>query len=104
MTLFGRCKRHERVKHFRMHFRIGPVLRNAGPFDAQAFPIGIGILDDKCSKPIRMRRDYAKADRPAVVMKVEGVSVAYDDVGGASLCRILENPVLSDDSVLRAKG
>ena len=58
-----------------MHFRIGPVLRNAGPFDAQAFPIGIGILDDKCSKPIRMRRDYAKADRPAVVMKVEGVSV-----------------------------
>jgi hypothetical protein len=75
VTLFGRCNRHERVKHFRMHFRIGPILRNAGPFGAQALLIGIGILDDKCSKPIRMRRDYAKADRPAVVMKVEGVSV-----------------------------
>jgi hypothetical protein len=87
-----------------MRFRIGPILCNAGPFGAQAFLIRIGILDDKCSKPIRMRRDDAKADRPAVVMKVEGVFVdlelleirlivlaklskvyAYDDGGGASL-------------------
>jgi hypothetical protein len=75
VTLFGRCKRHERVKNFRMHFRIGPISRNAGPFGAQALRIDIGVLDDKCSKPIRMRRDYAKSDRPAVVMKVEGVSV-----------------------------
>src|SRR5580704_17281623 len=58
-----------------MLFRIGPILRNAGPFGAQAFLIRVGILDDKRSKPIRMRRDYAKADRPAVVMKVEGVFV-----------------------------
>src|SRR5580704_205325 len=58
-----------------MRFRISPIFRNAGPFGAQALLIDIGILNDKCSKPIRMRRDDAKADRPAVVMKVEGVSV-----------------------------
>ena len=75
MTLFARCERHERIEHFRMRFRIGPILRDAGPFGAQAFLIGIGILDDKRSKLIRMRRDDAKADRPAVVMKVEGVFV-----------------------------
>ena len=83
-----------------MCFRIGPVLRNAGPLGAQAFLIDIGILDDKRLQPLRMRRDDAKADRPAVVMKVEGVLVdlelleksvelskvyAYDDGGGASL-------------------
>jgi hypothetical protein len=50
-------------------------LRNAGPLGAEAFLIRIGILDDKRSKPFRMHRDYAKADRPAVVMKVEGVFV-----------------------------
>ena len=75
VTLFGRCERHERIEHFRMRFRIGPILRNAGPLGAQAFLIGIGILDDKRLQPLRMRRDDAKADRPAIVMKVEGVFV-----------------------------
>jgi hypothetical protein len=86
-----------------MRFRIGPILRNAGPLGAQAFLIGIGILDDKRSQPLWMRRDDAKADRPAIVMKVEGIFVdlellkkivvlaklskvyPYDDGGGASL-------------------
>ena len=104
MTLFGRCERHERVEHFGMRFRISPILRNAGPLGAQAFLIRIGILDDERLQPLRMRRDDAKADRPAIVMKVEGVFVdlscsrsrlivlaklskvyAYDDGGGASL-------------------
>jgi hypothetical protein len=58
-----------------MRFRIGPILRNAGPLGAQAFLIGIGILDDKRLQPLRMRRDDAKADRPAIVMKEEGVFV-----------------------------
>ena len=75
MTLFGRCERHERIEHFRMRFRIGPILRNGGPLGAQAFLIRIGILDDKRLQPLRMRRDDAKADRPAIVMKVEGVFV-----------------------------
>ncbi len=81
-----------------MRFRIGPILRNGGPLGAQAFLIRIGILDDKRLQPLRMCRDDAKADRPAIVMKVEGVFVdlelllaklskvyAYDDRDGASL-------------------
>ena len=75
MTLFGRCERHERIEHFRMRFRIGPILRNGGPLGAQAFLIRIGILDDERLQPLRMRRDDAKADRPAIVMKEEGVCV-----------------------------
>jgi hypothetical protein len=58
-----------------MCFRIGPILRNGSPLGAQAFLIRIGILDDKRLQPLRMRRDDAKADRPAIVMKVEGVFV-----------------------------
>ena len=73
MTLFGRCERHERVEHFWMGFWIVPVLRNAGPLGVQALLIDISILDDKCSQPFRMRKDDAKANRPAIVMKVEGV-------------------------------
>jgi hypothetical protein len=53
-----------------MRFRINPILRNAAPLGAQALLIDIGILDDKCSQPLRMRRDDAKADRAAIVMKV----------------------------------
>jgi len=98
VTLFGRRERHEHIEHFRMRFRIGPILRNGGPLGAQAFLIRIGILDDKRLQPLRMCRDDAKADRPAIVMKVEGVFVdlelllaklskvyAYDDRDGASL-------------------
>ena len=68
MTLFGRCERHERVEHFGMRFRIG----------AQAFLIRIGILDDERLQPLRMRQDDAKADRPAIVMKVEGVFMTIE--------------------------
>src|SRR5271156_4293855 len=75
VTLFGRCERHERIEHFRMRFRIGPILCNAGPLGAQALLIRVGILDDKRLQPLRMRQDDAKADRPAIVMKVEGVFV-----------------------------
>src|ERR1700733_5131771 len=75
MTLFGRCERHERIEHFWMRFRIGPILRDAGPLGAQAFLIDIGILDDERLQPLRMRRHDAKADRPAIVMKEEGVWV-----------------------------
>jgi len=50
-----------------MRFRIGPVLRNAGPLGAEAFLIRIGILDDKRLQPLRMRRDDAEADRAAEV-------------------------------------
>jgi hypothetical protein len=80
VTLFGRRERHERIEHFRMRFRIGPILRNAGPFGAQAFPIGIGILDDKRLQPFRMHRDDAKADRPAIVMKVESVFIDLESL------------------------
>jgi hypothetical protein len=55
VTLFGRCERHERIEHFRMRFRIGPILRNGGPLGAQAFLIRIGILDDKRLQPLRRR-------------------------------------------------
>ena len=58
-----------------MRFRIGPILRNAGPLGARAFLIRIGILNDKRLQPLRMRRDDAKADRSAIVMKVKGVFV-----------------------------
>ena len=75
VTLFRRRERHERVEHFRARFRIGPILRDAGPLGAQAFLIDIGILDDERPQSLRMRRDDAKADRPAIVMKVEGVFV-----------------------------
>ena len=98
VTLFGRCERHERVEHFGIPFRIGPILRNADPLGAQAFLIRIGILDDERLQAPRIRRDDAKADRPTIVMKVEGVFVdlklllaklskvyAYDDRDGASL-------------------
>ena len=47
VTLFGRCEGHERIEHFRMRYRIGPVLRNAAPLGAQALIIDIGILYDK---------------------------------------------------------
>ena len=75
VTLFGRRERHERIEHFRMRFRIGPILRNSGLLGAQAFLIRIGILDDKRLQPLRMRRDDAKADRPAIIMKEEGACV-----------------------------
>src|SRR5580704_11224819 len=75
VTLFGRRERHERIEHFRVRFRIGPILRNAGPLGAQALLIRIGILDDKRLQPLRMRQDDAKADRPAIVVKVEGVFI-----------------------------
>ena len=75
VTLFRRRERHERVEYFSMRFRIGPILRNAGPLGAQAFLIDIGILDDKRPQSLRMRRDDAKADRAAIVMKVEVVFV-----------------------------
>src|SRR5208282_3623192 len=55
----------------RMGFWVGPILRDAGPFGAQAFLIGIGILNDESLHPLRMRQDDAEADRPAVVMKIE---------------------------------
>ena len=60
MTLFGCGKRHERIEHFRMRFRIGPILRNAGPLGAEAFLIGIGILDDgRSSEAYARGRDRA---------------------------------------------
>ena len=58
-----------------MRFRIGPILRNAGPLGTQAFLVGIGILDDKRRHPLGMLRHDAKADRSAIVMKEEGVFV-----------------------------
>src|ERR1700689_2795863 len=75
VTLFGRCERHESIEHFRMSFRIIPILRNAGPLGTQAFLVGIGILDDKRLQPLGMLRHDAKADRSAIVMKEEGVCV-----------------------------
>jgi hypothetical protein len=75
VTLFGRGERHECIEHLKMRFRIGPILRDAGPLGAEAFPIRIGILDDKPLQLLRMRRHDAKADRPAIVMKVEAVFV-----------------------------
>ena len=75
VTLFGRCERHERVEHFRVRFRIGPILFNGGPLGAQAFLVSVGVLDDQRLQPPRMRRDDAKADRTAIVMEVEGVFV-----------------------------
>jgi len=53
VTLLGRCKGYEHIQDFRMRFRIGPILRNAAPLGAQALLIDIGILDDKCSEPLR---------------------------------------------------
>ena len=113
MTLFGRCERHERFEHFRMRFRIGPVLRYGSPLGAQAFLIRIRILDDKRLQPLRMRRDDPKADRAAIVMKVEAVFAdlellekAVDRLGNCQKCtrmtmaaglhsdRCLENPAL----------
>ena len=58
-----------------MRFRIGPILRNAAPLGAQPFLVGIGILNDKRPQALRMRRDDAEADRPAIVVKVQGVFV-----------------------------
>ena len=121
MTLLGRGERYERVEHFGMLFRISPISRDAGPLGAQNFLIRVGILDDKRSKPIRMRRDYAKADRPAVVMKVEGVFVDLElleksvDRLGKTIesvrirrrWRVVtnrENPALSGDSLWPARG
>src|SRR3984957_15961093 len=75
VTLLGRCERHERIEHFWMRFRIVPISRNAGPLGTQAFPVGIGVLDDKRLQPLGMRRHDAKADRPTIVMKEEGVFV-----------------------------
>jgi len=75
VTLLGRCERHERIEHFRMRFWIGPILHNGNPLGTQAFLIRIGVLDDKRLQPLRMCRDDAKADRPAIVMKVKGVFV-----------------------------
>ena len=124
VTLLGRCERHERIEHLRMRFRIGPILRNAGPLGAQALLIRVGILDDERLQPFPMRRDDAKADRPAIIMKVEGVLVDLElleksvdrlgpscqkcmhttTVAGRHSDRILENPALSDDSVWPARG
>src|SRR5580658_5973575 len=58
-----------------MRFRIDPIMRNVDPLGAQAFLIRVGILDDKCLQPLRMRQDDAKADRSAIVMKEERVFV-----------------------------
>src|ERR1700733_306374 len=55
-----------------MCFWIGPILRDTCPLGAQALLIDIGILDDESLHPLRMRQNDAEADRPAVVMKVEG--------------------------------
>src|SRR3984885_12602264 len=73
VTLFGRRERHERVEHLRVSFRIGPMLRDAGPLGAQAFLIPFGVWDDKRLQPFRMRRHDVKADRPAIVMKEKRV-------------------------------
>ena len=78
VTLFGCCERHERVEHFRMRFRIRPILRNAGPLGAQALLIGVGILDDEGPQPLWVRRDDAKADRTAVVVEVESVFIDFE--------------------------
>src|SRR5258706_12749004 len=75
MTLFGRCQRHERIEHFRMCFWIDPILPYTFPLGPQPLPRGIGILDDESLHPLRMRRNDAEADRPAIVMKVEGALV-----------------------------
>lgn len=51
VTLFGRCERHERIEHFRMRFRIGPILRNGGPLGAQAFLIRLAFwMISACSR------------------------------------------------------
>jgi hypothetical protein len=71
MTLFGRCRRYKCIKHFRMRFWVGPILRDTSPLRSQAFLIGIGILDDESLHPLWMRQNNAESDRPAVVMKIE---------------------------------
>ena len=63
-----------------MRFRIGPILRNAGPLGAQAFLIRIGILDDKRLQPPGMLRHDAKADRPAIVMKEKAIFVDLESL------------------------
>ena len=73
MTLFGGFEREERIDHFGMRFRVGPVPGDAGPLRAEAFLVGVGVLDDQRLQPLRMGQDHAKADRRAIVVKVEGV-------------------------------
>ncbi len=52
VTLFGCCDGHERIEHFGMRIRIGPILRDAAPLGAQTLFIDIGILDDERLQPL----------------------------------------------------
>src|SRR5208283_2426966 len=75
VTLLGRLPRQERVDHFRMRLRIGPLFRDPSPFGSQAFPVNIGVLDDQSLGPLRMPENYPEADRTSIVVKIEGVVV-----------------------------
>src|SRR5580704_3382632 len=78
MTLFSRRQRYKGIEYFKMRFWIGPILRDTSPLCAEAFLIGIGILDDERLHPLRMRQNDAEADWPAVVMKVEAAFVDFE--------------------------
>ena len=76
-----------------MRFRIDPILRNTGPLGAETFLIGIGILNDKRLQPLGMRRDDAKADRPAIVMKVEAIFVDLELLKKITAVRLTEGTI-----------
>ena len=125
--LFGRCERHERIETLQDALsdrpnsaQWRPTWRLYGAFLIRS----IGILDDKRLQPLRMRRDDAKADRPAIVTKEEGACVDLELLeetvdwfwpnwqrcthmtmaAGLHSDQTLENPALSDDSAYREQG
>ena len=75
MAELGGLERGERNRHLRMRLGLRPILGDALPLDAEAFRVGVAVLDHQRLHPLGMREHDAVTDGSAVVLEIKAVAI-----------------------------